>query len=227
MFQRVQVGKVSDEVVKQVQDAIFSGQLEPGDRLPSERDLAEQFGLSRMSVRVALRTLESAGLVEIKVGASGGAFIREPNFDPLRKRLASMLQAKKASLLDLAEARKIIEIATAELAALRATEEDLQALRDAVESARRSFESGDPHYGRHSVTFHSALTRAAKNHVLDLTVQSFRAFFSDVLDKFLPAADMAERAVADHWELYQAVAAHDAPRARQLMAEHLDYFENK
>ena len=84
MFQRVRVGKVSEEVVKQVQEAIFGGLLEPGDRLPPERELAEQFGLSRMSVRLALHTLESSGLVEIRVGSSGGAFIREPNFDPLR-----------------------------------------------------------------------------------------------------------------------------------------------
>src|SRR5262245_7819270 len=80
MFTKVRVGRVSEEVVKQVQEAIFSGELKPGDRLPPERELAEQFGLSRMSVRDALRTLESSGLVKIKVGSSGGAFIREPNF---------------------------------------------------------------------------------------------------------------------------------------------------
>ena len=125
MFQRVRVGKVSEEVVKQVQEAIFAGLLEPGDRLPPERELAEQFGLSRMSVRLALHTLESTGLVEIRVGSSGGAFIREPNFDPLRETLASMLRSKKASILDLAEARKIVETATAELAAQRATDDDL------------------------------------------------------------------------------------------------------
>jgi len=227
MFQRVRVGKVSEEVVKQVQEAIFAGVLEPGDRLPPERELAEQFGLSRMSVRLALHTLESSGLVEIRVGSNGGAFIREPNFDPLRETLASMLRSKKASILDLAEARKIVETATAELAAQRATDEDLQALQTAVEAARRSFESGNLNYGPHSVNFHAALARAAKNHVLELTVQSFRGLFSDVLEKFLPTRDMAEKAVADHWELYQAIAAHDNRRARELMSEHLDYFETK
>jgi DNA-binding FadR family transcriptional regulator len=97
MFRRVRVGRVSEEVVKQVQEAIFSGQLGPGDRLPPERELAEQFGLSSMSVRDALQTLESSGLVEIKVGSTGGAFIREPNFDPLRETLSSMLRSKKAN----------------------------------------------------------------------------------------------------------------------------------
>lgn len=227
MFQRVRVGRVSEEVVKQVQEAIFSGELEPGDRLPPERELAGQFGLSRMSVRDALRTLESSGLVEIKVGSNGGAFIREPNFDPLRETLSSMLRSKKANILELVETRKIVEVAIVELAAQRATEDDLHEMHEAVQAARRALNSGDLNYGPHSVQFHAALAKAAKNHVLNLTVRSFRAFFSDVLEKLLPTADMAERAIADHWELYKSIEARDAARARQLMSEHLVYFENK
>jgi len=222
MFQRVRVGRVSEEVVKQVQEAIFSGTLGPGDRLPPERELAEQFGLSRMSVRDALRTLESSGLVEIKVGSNGGAFIREPNFDPLRETLSSMLRSKKANILELAETRKIVETAIAGLAA-----EDLREMREAVEAARQALAAGDPNYGPHSVRFHAALTNGAKNHVLNLTVRSFRALFADVLEKLLPTADMAERAISDHWELYKAVEGHDAARARELMAQHLAYFEKK
>ena len=227
MFQRVRVGRVSEEVVKQVQEAIFSGTLGPGDRLPPERELAEQFGLSRMSVRDALRTLESSGLVEIKVGSNGGAFIREPNFDPLRETLSSMLRTKKANILELVETRKIVETAIAGLAAQRATKEDLREMREAVEAAQQAFKSGDLNYGPHSVKFHAALAKAAKNHVLNLTVRSFRGFFADVLEKFLPTADMAERAIADHWELYRAIEAHHVDRARELMANHLAYFEKK
>jgi DNA-binding FadR family transcriptional regulator len=227
MFQRVRVGRVSEEVVRQVQDAIFSGTLGPGDRLPPERELAEQFGLSRMSVRDALRTLESSGLVEIKVGSNGGAFIREPNFDPLRETLASMLRTKKANILELVETRKIVETAIAGLAAQRATKEDLREMREAVEAAQQAFKSGDLNYGPHSVKFHAALAKAAKNHVLNLTVQSFRGFFADVLEKFLPTADMAERGIADHWELYRAIEGHHADRARELMANHLAFFEKK
>ena len=227
MFQRVRVGRVSEEVVKQVQEAIFSGTLGPGDRLPPERELAEQFGLSRMSVRDALRTLESSGLVEIKVGSNGGTFIREPNFDRLRQMLSSMLRSKKANILELAETRKIVETAIAGLAAQRANKDDLRQMREAVEAARQALSAGDPKYGPHSVKFHAALAKAAKNNVLNLTVRSFRGFFSDVLEKLLPTTDMAERAIADHWELYRAVEARDADRARELMARHLAYFEKK
>ena len=227
MFQRVRVGRVSEEVVKQVQEAIISGELKPGDRLPPERELAEQFGLSRMSVRDALRTLEASGLVETKVGSNGGTFIREPNFDPLRDTLSSMLRSKKANILELVETRKIVETAIAGLAAQRATKEDLREMREAVEAARQALAAGDPNYGPYSVQFHAALARGAKNHVLNLTVRSFRAFFSNVLERLLPTHDMAERAIADHWELYKAVESRDAVRARELMSQHLAYFEKK
>lgn len=228
MFRKVRVGRASEDVVEQIEQVILSGQLQPGDRLPSERELAEQFGLSRMTIRDALRILESTGFIEIKLGAGGGAFIREPNFDPLSNSLSSMLKFKKATILELAEARKIVETATAELAAQRATAEDLEALRLAVESAKQAYESGDSNYTpQYSVDFHAALAQAAKNYVLDLTVNSFRTLFYEVLEQLLPTSDMAERAIRDHWAIYKAIEARDSERARQLMTEHLGYFETK
>jgi GntR family transcriptional repressor for pyruvate dehydrogenase complex len=77
------------------------------------------------------------------------------------------------------------------------------------------------------VKFHLALARAAKDHVLHLTVQSFRGFFADALGKLLPTADMVEGAITAHSQLYRAIEAHDADRARELMANHLAYFEKK
>lgn len=228
MFRKVRVSRASEDVVDQIEQAILSGQLPPGERLPSERDLAEQFGLSRMTIRDALRVLESTGFVEIKLGAGGGAFVREPNFAPLSNSLSSMLKFKKATILELAEARKIIEIATAELAAQRATDDDLEALRLAVETARQAYETGNSNYTpQHSVDFHAALAKAAKNYVLDLTVNSFRTLFYEVLEQLLPTSDMAERAIRDHWAIYKAIKARDGEQARQLMTEHLRYFEDK
>ena len=227
MFQKIQVGRVSEEIVRQIEQAIYSEKLLPGDRLSSERELAEQFGVSRMTVRDALRILESNGLVEIRVGANGGAFIREPNLDPFNSSLNNILKFKKASLLELAEARKIIETATAELAAERANPTDLDTLRDVVIAAKEALRSGDLYYMPHSVNFHSALAKSAKNYILELTVSSFRAQFYNVLAKLLPTRDMAEKAQEDHWGIYKAVNAGNGKLARDLMATHLSYFENK
>ncbi len=226
-FRKVQAGRVSEDVIRQVEQAIFSGLLAPGDRLPPERDLSEQFGVSRVTIRDALRVLEANGLIVIKVGAGGGAFVREPNFDRLSSSLSSMLRFKKASLLELSEARMVIETATAELAAERATPEDLDRLRRAVEGARQALSAEDLYYMPHSVEFHSALAQAARNSVLFLTVASFRKLFFNVLEQLLPTRDMAETAARDHWAIYEAVAARDGALARRLMAEHLGYFERK
>src|SRR5438309_10570796 len=86
MFRPVRIARASDEVVQQVKALIFGGTLGPGDQLPSEKELAVQFGLSRVTVRDALRVLESQGLIAIKVGARGGAFVASPSTQPVSDR---------------------------------------------------------------------------------------------------------------------------------------------
>jgi DNA-binding FadR family transcriptional regulator len=149
------------------------------------------------------------------------------SFDKLDRTILSMFRSNKASILELVEARKIVETAVVELAAQRATPKDLKAVRATIDAARQSIEAGDFKYGPHSAAFHSALARAAKNRVLNLTVQSFLTFFPDILEKLLPTADMAERAIADHTALYDAIESRNHVRARQLMSEHLAHVERK
>src|SRR2546427_3639528 len=163
IFHRIRAARTSEAVARQLQDGDFFRAFRAGDRLPSERVLAEQFGVSRISVRDALRSLESSGLVEIKVGSNGGAFVREQDFDPLRGTISSMIRTGKANILELVEARKIIETVVVQLAAQRATQEDLRAMRAAIDAARRSSEAGDYNYGPHSIAIHAALARAAEN----------------------------------------------------------------
>src|SRR5688572_14610888 len=91
VFQRVSTGRISEEIVEQVKLAIREGRLEPGDRLPSERELTTQFGVSRMSVRDALRILEAGDLIEIRVGARGGAFVKAPGSHVVGEGIANMM----------------------------------------------------------------------------------------------------------------------------------------
>ncbi|NIO70504.1 MAG: FCD domain-containing protein [Anaerolineae bacterium] len=226
MFTPIKLGRASEDVVEQIKQAIFDDQLSAGDRLPPERELAEQFAVSRITIREALRILEANGLIEIRVGAAGGAFVRAPNFEPLSDSLTTMLKLQKTDVLELAEARKVVETAVAELAAQRATPQDLEAMEETLDGAREALATGDHHYTPHSVAFHLALARAAKNQVLLFTVNSFRSLFYEALES-LPPSDMAHRAVADHHQIYEAVKNRDPQKARQLMEEHLSYFEEK
>src|SRR4051794_26240322 len=137
MFTQVRQARVSGEIASQIVTAIVEGRLSSGDRLPSERELGEQFGVSRMTVRDALRVLEARGLISVKVGARGGAFVADATADRVAESMSTMLRLKRMSLSELAEARKIIEGAAAELAAQRADDDDIRRLEECLESGRK------------------------------------------------------------------------------------------
>ncbi len=227
MFKPVRVSRASADVVEQIKGEIFSGRLTAGDRLPSEKELAEQFGLSRVTIRDALRILESHGLVQIKVGAGGGAFVADPSVEPLTQTLSNLLRLNKISLGELVEARKIIEAATVELAAQRATPADVRLLEAALGGAQSALAAGDLHYMPHSVEFHVAIALAAHNQVLHFTVNSFRTMFYEVLEKLLPTENMARRAASDHAQILDAIRTRRPEQARRLMLGHLQYFEDQ
>src|SRR6201992_4299274 len=110
LFSRVSVGRISEIIVDQIRLLMREGQLKPGDRLPPERDLCEQFGVSRVTVREALRMLESSGLVEIRVGARGGAFVTAPSSDRGGEGLSDLLSLSVIDAADVTEVRMILEV---------------------------------------------------------------------------------------------------------------------
>lgn len=226
-FRTVHVARASGDIVQQIKGSIFSGRLVPGDRLPSEKDLTEQFGVSRTTVRDALRVLESQGLIEIKVGAGGGAFVLEPSSEPVSQALTDMLRLQGVPIDELVEARLVVEMSIIKFAADRATAEDIEAMRIAVAQARAARDAGDPRFTPHSVNFHLALARAAKNSVLLFTVSSLRNPFYDTLEKLMPDDAMADRAIEDHQKILDAIMEHDAEGAGQVMREHLSYFQQR
>ena len=227
LFRTVRVSRASQDIVQQIKTKIFAGNLAPGDRLPSEKELAEQFGLSRITVRDALRILESQGLVTIKVGAGGGAFVTDPSTQAANELMTDLLRLQHASTRELIEARLVIETSLVTFASERATAADLATMHEAINTARAGRAAGDPHFTPHSVDFHIALAKAAGNSVLLFTVKSFRTLFYETLDKLLPDDKMALRAIEDHQKVLDAISAHDAASARQLMRDHLSYFEER
>src|SRR5512140_1807302 len=103
LFRAVHVGRASQEIVTQIKASIFDGRLTPGDRLPSEKELTEQFGVSRITVRDAMRVLESQGLIDIKVGSGGGAFVANPSSEAVTQVLTDMLGLQGITVRELVE----------------------------------------------------------------------------------------------------------------------------
>src|SRR5437899_10611972 len=172
VFTPVHQARASGEIVSQIERAIFSGALSPGDRLQSERELAEQFGVSRITVRDALRGLEARGLIRVKVGATGGAFVAEANVDRVAESISTMIQLKRMTLSELAEARTVVEAATAELAAHRADAAAVSRLAQSVTRARGLMGQNISH-AEASMDVLVELARAAGNDVVHATVRSY------------------------------------------------------
>lgn len=221
LFEPVAVTRASSAIAEQIRSAIVGGRLEQGERLPPERELAAQFGVSRVTVRDALRALEATGLVEIRVGARGGAFVRAPSGSLVAQAMSDMMVLAAVDPADIVESRLIVELGTVTLACSRATDEDLDALRELDKRARAALKDGS--YTRElSWEFHSLLAQAAHNGAIEGLTQSFRSSLSmHPVRVREPRNRSFASTVNEHRNILRAIEAGDAARARHELARHL------
>ncbi len=142
MFQETVKNRVFQDVTDQVEAAIFDGRLKPGDKLPPERELMVVFKTSRGTLREALRVLEQKGLITIKTGVKGGAYVRAASTEPMVEGLALLIRQRRVSLALLAEFREVIEGVVAGLAARRAGPEDIARLKRLMAQAEEHVAAG-------------------------------------------------------------------------------------
>ena len=220
LFAPVSVGRASTAITDQIRTAIVTGRLREGTRLAPERELAEQFGVSRVTVRDALRALEAMGLVEVKVGARGGAFVTAPTGSVVAQTMSDMMMMAVLSPEDIVEARLIVELGTVTLACARATDEDVERLRELDTRGREALAAGT--YTRElSWEFHSLLAFAAHNGAVEGFTQSFRSTLSMHPVRAREGAKAHALTVEEHGRIFAALEAGDAATARHEMALHL------
>jgi DNA-binding FadR family transcriptional regulator len=221
LFRSVRSRRVSEQIAQQLQTAIFAGHLKPGDRLPPERELVDQFQASRASVREATRTLELAGLVAIRAGAGGGAYVTEPNFDMVANALRTMLQAGRFEEAELHQARLLLEPGVAFIAARTADAEDIALLRASLERGRERLAQNTP-TAPESYNFHFLLAKASKSNLLLMLISSLL----DLVHKSDTAHQSVRRRLSQpivraHEGIIEAIERHDAIGARHATREHL------
>ena len=220
LFAPVTVARASSSIADQIRTAIVSGQLNEGERLPPERDLAEQFGVSRVTVRDALRALEAMGLLEVRVGARGGAFVTVPTGSVVGQTMSDMMLMQALTPADIVEALLVVELGTVTLACARATEEDIALLRELSERADRDIKAKT--YTRElSWDFHALIAQAAHNAALDGLTHSFRSTLSMHPIRRRETGGGHAATVEEHARILDAVARRDAVTARREMARHL------
>jgi len=218
LFRSVRTGRISEQIAEQLQQAIFSGRLKPGDRLPPEREMVERFQASRATVREAVRGLEQAGLIAVRPGAGGGAYVAEPNFDLVANALRTMLLANRFDLAELYQARLLLEPGIAAIAAQLADADDLSLLRAALgEGRERLIRQADT--APASYNFHFLLAKAAKSNLLLMLVSSLLDLVHRAdLEGSTPPRPEVVRA---HENIVRAIERHDGAAARKATEEHL------
>jgi DNA-binding FadR family transcriptional regulator len=220
LFEPITVARASSAIAEQIRTAIVTGKLTAGERLSPERELAEQFGVSRVTVRDALRSLEAMGLIEVRVGARGGAFVTTPTGSRVAQAMSDMMMMSVVSPEDVVEARLIVELGTITLACARATDEDVAALRELAERGSKALAAGT--YTREvSWEFHSLIAAAAHNGAVEGLTQSFRSTLSMHPVRAREGAKAHALTVEEHARILDALEARDAATARHEMALHL------
>src|SRR5204862_1248279 len=212
--------RISDGIAERIEDAISDGILAPGSRLLSERELAQRLNASRESVREAYRSLEVAGLLVIRRGKDGGAFVRDVDHGAVTRSLSLMLRLGKTSHRELTEARLLIEPPIARLAAARATRSDIEALEAQIEGQRNAIR-GSEDSRKYDLQFHRIMGECAKNLPLSILMNSLADLMIEALSGIEVSRDMRSHGVEFHRLLLDAIRRKDEDKAFKLMQQHV------
>ena len=222
LFTPVSTGRVSADIVEQIKRAIHERRLTPGDQLPSERELTKQLGVSRVSVRDALRMLEAYGLIEVRVGARGGAFVTAPAPNLVGEGMAHMLLLAAVAPSEVTELRLIFELAVLPLACERRTDDDLEELAAICDRAEATLQAG-AYDVTLSAEFHTRLAKATHNTAIALFAESFQGpLLASLRQAQRVAPEMGKAGLLEHRAIVDAIRARDAEAARTIMSEHLE-----
>ncbi|HSL60411.1 MAG TPA: FadR/GntR family transcriptional regulator [Desulfotignum sp.] len=229
MFKRAKQNRVFQDVVDQIQEAIVSGKLAPGTRLPAERDLKEMFNTSRGTLREALRVLEQKGLIEIKLGVAGGAIVKRMDGDPLMESLALLIQSGEVSLEHLSEFRIKIEGSLVALATERATAEDIIELERLQDSARHCFEIQDwENFLKTDEAMHTYLGTMSRNPVFQFVQKSIHDNIHRYYQDYLPMnPERTLENLNDFEKIIAAMKAKDGAAASAIITDHVQRFHDK
>lgn len=207
------------QVARLLLDYLLAGNVSPGTRLPSERQLAEALGVGRSVVREALKSLGLLGLVEVRQG--DGTYLRRVESELLPRVIEWGLLLGERRTSDLIEARQHLEVITAELAAARRTDADLEALAAALDGMRDAGGDVDA-FVTQDIAFHLAVAAAADNTVLSGVLRSIQSLLRVWITRVIRAASDSAPSYAEHLPVYQAIAGQDPAAAGAAMRAHLD-----
>ena len=224
MYLPIQTERLYERIVSQIEQRIESGELQVGDQLPSERELAEQFAVSRTAVREAVKALRQKGLVEIRPGR--GTFITNETSDTIRDSLGMLMKmgVTKGSG-NLVEVREILEPEIAALAATRITDDYISSMQDAVNIMDTALDNVDM-FVEADLDFHLALAEGTQNPFIPILMDSIIDLLREQRKRIGLTKGGLQRGQVHHKKILDAVSKHDAQAARRAMQDHLKQVRN-
>ena len=219
MYKTIQTSRLYEQIVRQVEELVLTGKLKPGDQLLSERELAQQFGVSRTAVREAIKALREKGLVEAYSGK--GTFITNASSQAIRQSLDLMMRiGQPGNLAQLEEVREILEPDIAALAAARADEQHLATMREAIAVMDRSGDDPDA-YIEADLDFHLTLAEAVDNPIILSLLDSIVELLREQRLKIFRVEGGPARGQFHHKRILEAVELRAPDAAREAMRAHL------
>jgi len=221
-FARVTRTRAYQAVVTQVEESILRGALRPGDRLPSERELCAQLGVSRPTVREALRALETAGMVVLRPNdPTGGAVVRLPGGEEIERSLLSLVRFSQVSLADLVGFRMMIETAACYLAAHTDDATLVDSIIDAHEAVERAVEGPDADFVAADIEFHVAIAMASGNRMLELCTNAVKSAMATLIGDAMVRSNGAAKLdfVRRHAAVVEAIKEGSPARAAEHARE--------
>lgn len=229
-FTEIRQQRAFEQVLQQIVDLMVSGELRPGDRLPAERQLSDMLGISRPSLREALRVLDAMGMIESRrgAGAASGTVIAERPGDSLSTLLRLHLALSHFSVDDFLEVRRTLEGSSVRRAATARTDEDLSALRALVSTMKRNKADREAFFAA-DAEFHVRIATIAGNQLATYLMQAIRDAMTvemvQLSDAWGDWDDLAKIAVSDHERIVRALAKADADAAERAVREHLSRYD--
>lgn len=217
--EKIAVKKVSESVAEQIEKMIESGSLQPGEKLPSVRELCDLFGVGRSAIRDALSTLKGKGTVDVKQGE--GTFVCE--FDSSKLFNQHLLLPRSNDIRELFQVRKVLEAGIAEMAAMNRTEENLKEMEMALLDQRSQGWESD-------YQFHMAIAKATGNEIIYQLMQFISSTTKKVMNDFHQFIQQNPHTVEDiskqHQALYNSIEQRNEQKAKQMMILHLNFVED-
>lgn len=213
--------RLAEEIVTQIKEAIFEGKLRPGDKLPTEKHFAELSGTSRTTAREAIRCLELSGLLVVKPGQGGGAFVTLPDISRVQSILSDLVRAGRVTIEHFTEVRILLEPIIADIIVKNITKEDIERLDENVRNAKEELQKAKPRSVSLNIKFHKILVECTKNPLLIILSNLLFDFFATYLKALQPAKVIAESVVSSHEEIVKKIRDGDFDGVRQAMIDHV------